>query len=221
MASKPRAAISSARACADVTLAEGAMLAALPKGPSAYTPRNDPNRALTRRDLVLALMAREGYLDDIGLAAAAREPLRVAAERVAPAAAGRLVCGGTRCEPRGLRARAPRVEPEEVDGLRTSTPRSTPARSARPIAPCGSQAAAIQQEARRLVGRQRRDDRGRDGRASTRGTATSARSSAGGATSAAASIARSRRIASRARRSSRSCTRRRWRRVHAGVDGGR
>jgi len=50
----------------DVTIAEGAMLAALPKGPSVYTPRNNRKRALTRRDLVLGLMRREGYLDGIG-----------------------------------------------------------------------------------------------------------------------------------------------------------
>ena len=62
----------------DVTIAEGAMLAALPKGPSVYTPRANRKRALTRRDLVLALMRREGYLDDIGFAAARAEPLRVA-----------------------------------------------------------------------------------------------------------------------------------------------
>src|SRR5215831_13398487 len=62
----------------DVSIAEGAMLAALPKGPSVYTPRNNRKRALTRRDLVLGLMRREGYLDEIGLAAARAEPLRVA-----------------------------------------------------------------------------------------------------------------------------------------------
>jgi 1A family penicillin-binding protein len=62
----------------DVTIAEGAMLAALPKGPSAYTPRNNPKRARARRDLVLGLMRREGYLDDIGIVAARAEPLRIA-----------------------------------------------------------------------------------------------------------------------------------------------
>jgi 1A family penicillin-binding protein len=45
-----------------LTVPEGAMLAALPKGPSAYTPRRNPNRALTRRNLVLDLMVREGYI---------------------------------------------------------------------------------------------------------------------------------------------------------------
>jgi 1A family penicillin-binding protein len=48
----------------DVSVAEGAMLAALPKGPSSYTPRRDPTRALARRNLVLGLMRREGFLDD-------------------------------------------------------------------------------------------------------------------------------------------------------------
>jgi len=62
----------------NVTVAEGAMLAALPKGPSVYTPRNNLKRALGRRDLVLGLMRREGYLDDIGFAAARAEPLRIA-----------------------------------------------------------------------------------------------------------------------------------------------
>ena len=68
----------------DVTIAEGAMLAALPKGPTAYTPRNNRKRALARRDLVLGLMKREGYLDDIGLVAARAEPLRVAAKEWRP-----------------------------------------------------------------------------------------------------------------------------------------
>jgi penicillin-binding protein 1A len=67
-----------------VTVAEGAMLAALPKGPSAYTPRNNRKRALVRRDLVLGLMRREGYLDEIGLVAARAEPLRIAAQEWRP-----------------------------------------------------------------------------------------------------------------------------------------
>lgn len=68
----------------DVSIAEGAMLAALPKGPSAYTPRNNRKRALVRRDLVLGLMRREGYLDDIGLVAARAEPLRIASQEWRP-----------------------------------------------------------------------------------------------------------------------------------------
>jgi penicillin-binding protein 1A len=46
----------------DLSVAEGAMLAALPKGPSIYTPRKNPGRAVARRNLVLGLMQEEGYL---------------------------------------------------------------------------------------------------------------------------------------------------------------
>ena len=61
-----------------VTLAEGAMLAALPKAPSVYTPRRDPRRARARRDLVLSLMMREGYIDTARARTAAAQPLRIA-----------------------------------------------------------------------------------------------------------------------------------------------
>jgi penicillin-binding protein 1A len=60
-----------------VTLAEAAMLAALPKGPSAYTPRKAPARARARRDLVLALMREQGYISPARQAAAARQRLEV------------------------------------------------------------------------------------------------------------------------------------------------
>ncbi len=46
----------------NVTLPEAATLAALPKAPSYYTPRRSANRALTRRNLVLDLMVRQGYV---------------------------------------------------------------------------------------------------------------------------------------------------------------
>ncbi len=59
----------------DLNVAEGAMLAALPKGPSAYTPRRNPDRALARRNLVLALMREQGYLTDPVLERARRLPL--------------------------------------------------------------------------------------------------------------------------------------------------
>src|SRR5262245_33847119 len=68
----------------DLTIAEGAMLAALPKAPSVYTPRSNRKRALARRDLVLGLMRRQGYLDEIGFVAARAEPLRIAATEWRP-----------------------------------------------------------------------------------------------------------------------------------------
>jgi penicillin-binding protein 1A len=69
---------------ADLSVAEGAMLAALPKGPSAYTPRNNPRRALGRRNLVLDLMQREGYIDEIGARAGKAERLRIAEQEWRP-----------------------------------------------------------------------------------------------------------------------------------------
>jgi len=56
----------------DLSVAEGALLAALPKGPSTYTPRRNPDRALARRNLVLALMADQGYLTGNALKRAQR-----------------------------------------------------------------------------------------------------------------------------------------------------
>jgi penicillin-binding protein 1A len=53
------------------------MLAALPKGPSSYTPRKAPDRALKRRNLVLAFMEREGYVTPDQARTAAAERLVV------------------------------------------------------------------------------------------------------------------------------------------------
>jgi penicillin-binding protein 1A len=62
---------------ARLTLAQAALLAALPKAPSSYDPRRHPDRALTRRNLVLARMAAQGRVAPELAAAAAREPLGV------------------------------------------------------------------------------------------------------------------------------------------------
>ena len=59
----------------DLTVAEGAILAALPKGPSSYTPRRYPDRALGRRNLVLGLMREQGYLTVAEAERARRVPL--------------------------------------------------------------------------------------------------------------------------------------------------
>jgi 1A family penicillin-binding protein len=61
-----------------VTLPEAAMLAALPKAPSAYTPRRNPARALGRRNLVLALMVKEGYVSRDRFRGLAATRLRIA-----------------------------------------------------------------------------------------------------------------------------------------------
>ncbi len=59
----------------DVTLAEAALLAALPKGPEYYSPLRDPERALRRRNLVLSEMAHDGKITPAEQAAAAAQPL--------------------------------------------------------------------------------------------------------------------------------------------------
>src|SRR3989440_12248554 len=46
----------------DLNLAEAARLAALPKGPTADTPRLHPERAVRRRNVVLNLMRDQGYI---------------------------------------------------------------------------------------------------------------------------------------------------------------
>jgi 1A family penicillin-binding protein len=60
-----------------LTVAEGATLAALARGPSLYAPRRHPDRAVARRNLVLTVMAREHYLSDTLAARARAEPLRL------------------------------------------------------------------------------------------------------------------------------------------------
>jgi penicillin-binding protein 1A len=62
----------------DVSLAEAAMLAGLPKAPSSYSPRNDRARALARRAIVLDILARDKLASPAALAAARKAPLRIA-----------------------------------------------------------------------------------------------------------------------------------------------
>lgn len=61
-----------------VSLAEAATLAALAKGPSLYAPRRHLERARARRNLVLSLMAREGYITVEHASRTQKEPLRLA-----------------------------------------------------------------------------------------------------------------------------------------------
>ena len=65
----------------DLTAAEAAMLAALPKSPSRITPFNDFARAQARQRYVLDQMQESGYLTAAEADAARREPLALVAER--------------------------------------------------------------------------------------------------------------------------------------------
>jgi len=68
----------------NLSVTEGAMLAALPKAPSAYTPRRNPQRALVRRNLVLQLMVQEGYISPERYPDLAASRLRIAREEWHP-----------------------------------------------------------------------------------------------------------------------------------------
>jgi penicillin-binding protein 1A len=61
---------------ASLTLAQAATLAALPKGPAIYDPIRHPDRAKERRDLILGLMAEQGFITRAQATAARREPVR-------------------------------------------------------------------------------------------------------------------------------------------------
>lgn len=64
-----------------LTLAECALLAALPQRPSGYEPFSNPDEAIRQRNLVLDLMAREGYITPAQRDAAKAEPLRLTKHR--------------------------------------------------------------------------------------------------------------------------------------------
>jgi penicillin-binding protein 1A len=71
---------------ARLTLAQAALLAALPKAPTRYDPRRHPDHALARRNLVLARMTAQARVAPEIAAAAAREPLGVRSPPARPRA---------------------------------------------------------------------------------------------------------------------------------------
>ena len=68
----------------ELTLAEAALLAALPKAPTHYDPRRHPERARERRDLVLGLMADQERVSRDEADEARQEGLGVGRQRRAP-----------------------------------------------------------------------------------------------------------------------------------------
>ncbi len=64
----------------DVSIAEAAMLAGLPKAPSAYNPIVNPKRAKIRQQYVLRRMHELSYISDAQYEAALKEPLVVKRE---------------------------------------------------------------------------------------------------------------------------------------------
>jgi penicillin-binding protein 1A len=59
----------------NLTLAEAALLAGLPKGPGIYSPINHPDRALKRRNLVINAMLEDGKITTAGAADARSAPV--------------------------------------------------------------------------------------------------------------------------------------------------
>lgn len=49
----------------DLTLSEASLLAGIIRGPEYYSPYNDLEAGLRRRDIVLDLMAQQGYIDEV------------------------------------------------------------------------------------------------------------------------------------------------------------
>jgi len=62
----------------DLTLGEAAMLAGVPKAPSEYSPTSNPQKAKERRDLVLELMAKNGFVSQAEADAAKAKPIQLA-----------------------------------------------------------------------------------------------------------------------------------------------
>jgi len=61
----------------DLTLAESALLAGLPKAPSRYSPYLNPQKAKERQAYVLRRMAEEGFITREQATAALRQPIRL------------------------------------------------------------------------------------------------------------------------------------------------
>ena len=76
------------KSAATLDLHEAALLVAMLKGPKRYDPLDAPARATQRRNLVLALMEREGAIDSAARQRAAAMPLptRIARQDLGPAA---------------------------------------------------------------------------------------------------------------------------------------
>jgi penicillin-binding protein 1A len=59
----------------DLTLSEAAMIAALPRSPSKYSPYLNPKNAVIRRNYILDMMAQEGYISKEEAERAKKEPV--------------------------------------------------------------------------------------------------------------------------------------------------
>lgn len=79
------------KSAARLSLAEAATIAALPKSPTLYDPIRYPARSKTRRDLILGLMADQGYITRDAAEKARREPIVTAPDGGTSAPSGYFV----------------------------------------------------------------------------------------------------------------------------------
>jgi penicillin-binding protein 1A len=68
----------------DVTIAEAAMLAGLPKAPSAYNPIANPRRATVRQQYIIERMVENGFITPEQAEAARKQVMRYRAQNEAP-----------------------------------------------------------------------------------------------------------------------------------------
>lgn len=66
------------QSAAELSVAEAAMLAGIPKGPAYYSPFNDADRATKRQQHILKNMRKEGFLTDEAFTTASQEKLAYA-----------------------------------------------------------------------------------------------------------------------------------------------
>ncbi|MNH95920.1 Penicillin-binding protein 1F [compost metagenome] len=64
-----------AKEVTDLSLEEAALLAALPKAPSNYSPFKNKEGAMERRNLVLSLMMEQGYIEELAYQTAIAKPI--------------------------------------------------------------------------------------------------------------------------------------------------
>ena len=66
------------KTAAQLTLAESAMIAGLPKAPTRFNPRMNPDSAMNRRNLVIKRMRASGFITEEQEKTAREEPIRLA-----------------------------------------------------------------------------------------------------------------------------------------------
>ncbi len=82
----------------DLTLAQAAMIAGLPKAPSKYNPISNPERALIRRNYILGRMRILKYIDEDGFQLALNEPISAELHRTRTIADAQYVSELVRAE---------------------------------------------------------------------------------------------------------------------------